>query len=118
MNSIHRVGLVVAALVAILTIAGALIVQGYTSAQDAARASSTQAATQSSGQSATSTASLDPEIIYVAPAPTPAVITVTHTAPPAGNVPPPVNAAATPPVIHVVVTAPPGTDDGSGGGDD
>lgn len=115
MNSIHRVGLTIAAAIAILTVAGALLVEGYVSTHTAAAAptASQVVATDSPTDAATETPSLEPQTIYVQPAPTPAIVTIT-TAPPAVVSKP----KAPPPVIHVVVTAPPGTGDDGGSGDD
>ncbi len=64
MNSIHRVGLTVASLVTVVTVAGALVVQGYVAAEQAAAQGAVPAA-----RDATATASLAPLIVYVNPAP-------------------------------------------------
>ena len=112
MNSIHRVGLTIAGVVAILTVAGALLVEGYMSTRTAAAGptASPVVATDSPTDQATPSASLEPETVYIQPVPTPAIITITKTAAPVVSKP-----KAPPPVIHVVVTAPPGSgDDGSG----
>jgi uncharacterized protein (UPF0333 family) len=55
MNSIHRVGVMVASMVTVATIAGAFVVQGYVTAEQAAAAATT--------------ASRGPQIIYVAALP-------------------------------------------------
>ena len=116
MNSIHRVGATIAGAVAILTVAGALLVEGYVSTRTAAaQATASQvAATDAPTDAAAPTPTLDPQIIYIQPVPTPAVVTITQAAPPVVVSKP----KAPPPVIHVVVTAPPGTDDDGGSGDD
>jgi hypothetical protein len=115
MNSIHRVGLTIAAAIAILTVAGALLVEGYVSTHTAAAAptASQVVATDSPTDAATATPSLEPQTIYIQPVPTPAIVTITHAAPPAVVSKP----KAPPPVIHVVVTAPPGSGDDGGSGD-
>jgi hypothetical protein len=64
MNSIHRVGLTVASLVAVVTLAGALFVQGYVAAEQAAAQGAVPAA-----RDAMATASLAPLIVYVNSAP-------------------------------------------------
>ena len=117
MNSIHRVGATIAGAVAILTVAGALLVEGYVSTRTAAAAptASQVVATVSPTDAVSATPSLEPQTIYVQPVPTPAIVTITHTAPPVVVSKP----KAPPPVIHVVVTAPPGNgDDDGGSGDD
>ena len=115
MNSIHRVGLTIAGVVAILTQAGALLVEGYLSTRTAAAAptASPVVATDSPTDPATARPSLEPQTIYIQPVPTPAIVTVTKTAPPVVVSKP----KAPPPVIHVVVTAPPGSGE-DGPGDD
>jgi hypothetical protein len=99
MNSIHRLGVGIAALVTVATVAGALFIQGYSTAQQAA----VQASSQSAGVSAPPSATLGPEIVYVNPVPSPQVVNVTQTQPPAGP----------PPVIHVVVPSVGGDDGGA-----
>jgi hypothetical protein len=110
MNSIHRIGLTIAGVAGALTMAGALAIQGYASDQAAAQATPAQQAaaeTQgATGPTADPTA-LDPETVYVNPAPTPAVITVIQTAPPTRT-----RRQANPPVIHIIV---PGYGEGDGG---
>lgn len=100
MNSVHRIGAGIAALVSVATVAGALFIQGYTTAQQ-----SVQASTQSAAVTATPSPTLGPEIVYVNPVPSPQVVNVTQTQPPAGP----------PPVVHVVVPSVGGDD---GGADD
>ena len=56
MNSIHRIGVMVASVATVATIAGALVVQGYVTAEQAA----------SQAAAAATTASHAPQIIYVA----------------------------------------------------
>jgi hypothetical protein len=84
-NTIHRAGLTIAGLSTAVLVAGAFVAQGYVAAMQAVPTAVTAAATPTLG----------PEIVYVNPAPTPAVIQVSQTAPPAGQ----------PPVIHVIVAA-------------
>ena len=113
MNSIHRVGLMIAGAVAILTVAGALLIEGFMGTRTAAAgpAASQSVATDSPTDAPTSSTTLDPQTIYIQPFPTPAVVTITQTAPPVVQTKP----KAPPPVVHVVVTAPPGSgDDGPG----
>ncbi|MFI5259514.1 MAG: hypothetical protein ACHQ01_07905 [Candidatus Limnocylindrales bacterium] len=112
MNSIHRGGLMVAAIVAVLTVLGAFVVDGYVSAMNAAAqaTASEQAVTLSSMAAPTASPTLEPETIYVEPVPTPAVIKVTRTAKPIVRTGP----APTAPVIHIVVPGPTGGDDGGG----
>ena len=116
MNSIHRVGATIAGAVAILMVAGALLVEGYVSTRTAAaQPTPTQiAATDAPTDAATATPSLEPQTIYIQPGPSPEVVTITQTAPPVIQSKP----LAPPPVIHVIVPAPPGTGDDGGPGDD
>ena len=105
MNSIHRLGLAVAGVVALLALAGAVLLQGLTNAGVA------QANAPEPSESDVPTAdpaSLDPVTIYINPVPTPAIVTVVHTPAPTHR------RRATPTPITVVV--PGGGDDG--GGDD
>ncbi|MGZ6265662.1 MAG: hypothetical protein ACXWN4_01990 [Candidatus Limnocylindrales bacterium] len=101
MKSIHRIGLTIASLAAVLTVACAFVVQGYVAAkQAAAQTAATEAAVQVSpvaGQS--------PEIVYISP-PTPVT-----PAPAVAAVPPPAVQPA--PVIHVIVPSRGGDDGGS-----
>jgi hypothetical protein len=108
-NSIHRIGLAIAGLVAILTIAGVFIVDGYNAARtssalaDASRQAATYAPTPTATASSTATPTLEPEIVYVNPAPTPAVIRVVRQAPAVVQVARP----ALPPTTQSVPTAAP-----------
>jgi hypothetical protein len=103
MKSIHRIGLTIASLVAVVTIAGAFVVQGYVAAkQAAAQAAFVQPTVQASPAPA---AAQVPEIVYISP-PTPAT-----PAPTVAPVQPlPVQPA---PVIHVIVPSSGGDDGGS-----
>jgi hypothetical protein len=98
MNSIHRLGVTIAGVATIATVAGAFVVQGYAAAQQ-----TTSQATATIGTPA-ATASLGPEIVYVNPVQSPQVIHVTKTQPPAQQ----------PPAIHVVVPSVHGDDNGGG----
>ena len=95
MNQIHRIGLSVAGVAAALTVAGALVMDGYvTAGKDLAQATASQqdpTAITTVEPAASPTPSVDPLTIYVRPAP-----------------------AVTPPVIHVIVPTP----RGEGGGTD
>lgn len=103
MNSTHRVGVTIATVVTAATVAAALGIRSYVAAQDAAAQAREQALT-AVPQAVDPTASLAPETIYVNPLPTPEVIHVTQTAPPARRV-----------RVHAFV---PGSDDGHDGGTD
>lgn len=125
MNQIHRIGLGVAGVAAVITVAGALVVDGYVTAnQDLARAIASQqdsTATPTVEPTASPTPSLDPVTIYVRPAPLPPVTQGTKPAPVVTLMPvPPLTVppapVVTPPVIHVIV--PPPTGEGDGGTDD
>jgi hypothetical protein len=94
MNSIHRVGLTVASLVTVVTVAGALVVQGYVAAEQAAAQGAVPAA-----RDATATASLAPLIVYVNPAPIALPALPVPVALPALPAPPAQQAQ----VIHVIV---------------
>jgi hypothetical protein len=86
MNHIHRIGLAVAAAMASLTVMAAVAIQGSTSAPLPAQATAAQQAaaeTPAATEAATDPATLSPETIYVQPAPTPAIVKVTRTTPPA-----------------------------------
>ena len=90
-TSIHRVGLALAAIAALVTVGGAYIADGYLSVHDVASARvATPAADPSAPPSATAT--LPPDVVYVRPAPSPKVIHVRKTAPPVA-----------PKVVHVTV---------------
>ncbi len=82
-DSIHRVGLAVATLAAVVTVGGHFAVDGYVLAQ------------------ATATSSLPPEVVYVRAASSPQVIQLTQTAPPAPAQ-----------VVHVIVPGADGESDG------
>ena len=75
MNSIHRIGVTIAGLATVATVAGAFVVQGYVAGEQAAQAV------------AQATAPLTPRLVYVNPVPTPQ----------------PIPTAQPPQVIHVVV---------------
>jgi hypothetical protein len=115
MNQIHRIGLSVAGVAAALTVAGALVMDGYvTAGKDLAQATASQqdpTAITTVGPAASPTPSVDPLTIYVRPAPIPPVTHVTKPAPVVTLRPAP---AVTPPVIHVIVPTP----SGEGGGTD
>jgi hypothetical protein len=131
MNTIHRVGLTIAGVVALLVVGGAFVVQGYTGAKaDAARAAAAQAAAAQQTASPTSTtdASLDPVTVYVEPMPTQPAVAIANPAPggvvsrpdptPAPPTPAqPTDPQPTPPVIHIIVPSPSGHGD-DGGKDD
>jgi cytoskeletal protein RodZ len=104
MNSIHRVGLGIAGLVAVLVMAVAVFVQGSIGGSTA----QAQAPDQNSSDSAAATdaTALDPETIYINPVPTAPVITVIHT-------PRPARRKAAAPVIHVIVPSQTSDDGGS-----
>ena len=99
--SVHRFGLVVAALAVIATVGGFSLAQSYLGSR-AAAATAAPAATTPAPTAAPET--LPPDVVYVRPAPPPQVIHVTRTAPP-----------PKPKVVHVTVPTPSG---GDGGGDD
>ncbi len=101
-SSVHRLGLVVAALAVIATVGGFSLAQSYLSSRAAA---ATAAPVTATAAPTAALGTLPPDIVYVRPAPPPKVIHVTQTAPP-----------AKPKVIHVTVPTPSGGDDG--GGDD
>lgn len=106
MGSIHRIGLAIAALATTALIAGVLVIQGYVDAGNAAR--QTPSAVTAAATTTDPMSTPDPTTVYVNPAPSPSVISVVQTAPPAAN----------PPVIHVVVPPPGGGDDDGGGSGD
>jgi hypothetical protein len=109
MNSIHRVGLTIATLATVATVAGSLVVQGYVSAE--------QAAAQAAAAPATVAAATDsqaPLIVYVNPMPTtPAVVPAVPAVPAVDALP--AIPAQQPRVIHVIVPSTGGDDDGSDG---
>jgi hypothetical protein len=110
--SISRIGLVLAAFAAIVTIGGFYVADGYLAARPAAPAVAA-AVLATRVPSPSPAATLAPQVVYVRPAPSPVVIHVTRTAPPAA--PPP------PRVIHVTIpsvqTESGDNGDGGGGGD-
>jgi hypothetical protein len=114
MNSIHRIGLTIAGVAGALTMVGALAVQGY--ANDVAAAQATvapqAAGTQAPTDPTTDPTALDPETIYINPAPAPSIITVTITPPPSKT-----RRQPKPPVVHIIVPSSGGDDGGEGGGD-
>ena len=125
MNQVHRIGLGVAGVAAILTVAGALVVDGYVTAnQDVAQATASQdpTAIASLEPTASPTTNTDPLTIYVKPLTPPAVTRVTRPAvvvtPPPRVTARPVTAppapVVTPPTIRVIVPSP----TGEGGNDD
>ena len=100
--SIHRVGLAIAALTVIVSVGGLFVADGYLSARrtaSAARAGSIARTAASPAPAAAGT--VPPEVVYVRPAPSPEVIHITRTAPPAPAQ-----------VVHVTVPA-----EGGEGGD-
>ena len=117
MNQIHRIGLGVAGVAAVITVAGALVVDGYvTAGKDVAQATANQQAPTTDPTieaTASPTPSLDPLTIYVKPAPTPPVTRVTKPAPAVTPVPATPAPEITPPVIRVIVPTPSGEDGGT-----
>ena len=118
MNQIHRIGLSVAGVAAALTVAGALVMDGYvTAGKDLAQVTASQqdpTAITTVEPAASPTTSVDPLTIYVRPAPIPPVTHVTKPAPVVTLRPVTPAPAVTPPVIHVIVPTP----SGEGGGTD
>jgi hypothetical protein len=111
MNSIHRIGLTIAGFAGALTMAGALAVQGYANDMSAAQATAApQAAAQARSNPTADPTALDPETIYINPAPAPSIITFTITPPPSRT-----RRAPKPPVIHIIVPSSGGDDGGEGG---
>jgi hypothetical protein len=70
MNSIHRVGLIVAGITTALVVSGAFVVDGYTSAIATQNQNAADAATQVPATDTPGATSLEPTVIYVRPAPT------------------------------------------------
>ena len=104
--SIHRVGLAVAAIVVVVTVGGVFVADGYFSAGRTASAA-TPGGSNNVSPSPAATETLQPEVVYVRPAPSPQVIHVTKTAPP-----------APPQIVHVTVPGSGGEgNDGEGGND-
>jgi hypothetical protein len=93
MISIHRLGLVAGGLAASLTVAGALVVQGYVGAQTPTYSPQIAADVQATDTPAVAT--MPPQTIYILP---PATLPPTTQPQPTPVVPDP-----TPPVIHVIV---------------
>ena len=110
MNSIHRVGLTIATLATVATVAGSLVVQGYVSAEQAAAQAAAAPATVASA-----TDSQAPLIVYVNPMPTtpPAVAPAVQAVTPVDVLP--AIPAQQPQVIHVIVPSTGGDDDGTDG---
>ena len=88
MNQVHRLGLGIAGIAAVITVAGALVVDGYvTASKDVAQATVTQqdpATAPAIDATDSATPNLDPLTIYVKPAlvtPVPAITRVTKPAP-------------------------------------
>jgi hypothetical protein len=116
MNQIHRIGLGVAGVAAVITVAGALVVDGYVTAnQDLARATASQqdpTTVTTVEPTASPTPSVDPLTIYVRPVPIPPVTKVTKLAPVATPQPVPPALAVTPPATQVTVPTPRSEGDG------
>jgi hypothetical protein len=120
MNQIHRLGLGVAGIAAVVTVGSALVVDGYVSANQVAQASATPTVEPTVEPTDSPTPSLGPLTIYVKPAPTPPAVRVVKPAvvvAPKPVTPMPVTAppepVVTPPTIRVIVPSPTGE-----GGDD
>jgi hypothetical protein len=106
-DSIHRVGLAVATLALIVTVGGYFIADGFLSARHTASAGPAAAVTRvRPSPTATAAGTAPPEVVYVRPAPSPKVIHVTQTAPP-----------APPHVVHITVAGTGGENDGGGDGE-
>lgn len=89
--SIHRLGLAVAALAVVVTVGGFFVADGFlTAAQTASAGPAVSDGSVSPSPAATGT--LPPVVVYVRPAPSPEIIHVTKTAPP-----------APPKIVHVTV---------------
>ena len=121
MNTIHRAGLTIAGAAAVVTVGGALVVDGYMGARSAAAQATasiqTAIATPGATSAASPTPTLEPITIYVKPVPTPAVIKITRTVAAPPDVQPPRPAATQAPAVPVATPRPTYHDDG-GGGDD
>jgi len=94
-NSIHRMGVLIASLATAVVVAGSFVAQGYAAGQ--------QAQAQSAALAGGGAATLAPMTIYVSPASTPSTVQVTPNNPPAQQ----------PQVIHVIVPSQGGDDGGS-----
>ncbi len=82
--SIHRAGLAIAAVTAVLTVGGFFVVDGYFSARRSPSAAPAGSITSAAAAPAASAArTVPPEVVYVRPAPSPKVIHITRTAAPA-----------------------------------
>ncbi len=88
MSTIHRAGVTIAGLAAALTIAGALVAQGYVAAKKSVSPPGAVQTTAAATAPAQKT-----ETVYVNPVPSAPIVHVVQTAPPVGN----------PPVIHQIV---------------
>jgi hypothetical protein len=93
--SIHRVGLVIAALAVVAVVGGALIAGGYLGARSQASGGPASVTVQRPPLPTAAAEFAPPQVVYVRPAPSPKVIHVTQPAP-----------AAPPRVVHITV---PGT---------
>jgi hypothetical protein len=106
--SIHRVGLAVATLAVVVTVGGYFVADGYLSARRSGSAGPAAAGSLvPPSPTATAAGTAPPEVVYVRPAPSPKVIHVTQTAPP-----------APPHVVHVTVPGTGGENNGTGGEND
>jgi hypothetical protein len=106
-DSIHRVGLTVATLALIVTVGGYFIADGFLSARHTASAGPAAAVTRvPPSPTATAAGTAPPEVVYVRPAPSPKLIHVTQTAPP-----------APPHVVHITVAGTGGENNGGGDGE-
>jgi hypothetical protein len=90
--SIHRAGLAIAALTVVVAVGGFFVADGYLSARRTASTGPTGPITSTAAPTPTAAGTLAPEVVYVRPAPSPKVIHVTRTAPP-----------APPQIVHVTV---------------
>ncbi len=124
MSSVHRAGLLTAGLVTGVAVAAVFTVQGYMTARQAQAQAVVPVATDAANTTApdpttlSAADTLPPQVIYIAPQPTPAPAT------PAPAVPNPPQQPATqpgpqptPPIIHVIVPSPTGEQEGPGGDD-
>jgi len=106
--SIHRLGLAIAAVTVVVTVGGFFVVDGYLSVRRTASAVPVGSTTRAAASPAASAAgTVPPEVVYVRPAPSPRVIHVTRTAPPAPAQ-----------IVHVIVPGAGGEgNDGERGGE-
>jgi hypothetical protein len=107
-SPVHRLGLAVAAIAAVLTIGGFFVADGYLSAQQTASTPTAATTTTATTAPDIAVASPAPQVVYVRPAPSPRVIHVTRTSAPA---------PAPRQVIHVTVPSAGGDGGGDGSGD-